>query len=100
MTLLLVLTGSRVDLTQNYGFFAGALGLAFHIVTYLMKAKLIFNKFVGKSMDSSSLLTCSPAGALDPAFHIVAVERLYDPADTTARLPAAHTCFRQLDLPR
>ncbi|GFH13527.1 uncharacterized protein HaLaN_09427 [Haematococcus lacustris] len=39
-------------------------------------------------------------GALDPAFHIVAVERLYDPADTTARLPAAHTCFRQLDLPR
>jgi hypothetical protein len=24
-------------------------------------------------------------GSLDPAFHIVAVERLYDPADTTAR---------------
>ncbi len=39
-------------------------------------------------------------GALDPAFHLVAVERLYDPDDTTARLPAAHTCFRQLDLPR
>lgn len=39
-------------------------------------------------------------GALDPAFHVVAVERLYDAADTTARLPAAHTCFRQLDLPR
>lgn len=39
-------------------------------------------------------------GALDPAFHMVAVERLYDAADTTARLPAAHTCFRQLDLPR
>lgn len=30
----------------------------------------------------------------------VAVERLYDAGDTTARLPAAHTCFRQLDLPR
>ena len=39
-------------------------------------------------------------GALDPAFHVVAVERFYDAADTTARLPAAHTCFRQLDLPR
>lgn len=39
-------------------------------------------------------------GALDPAFHVVAVERLYDANDTTARLPAAHTCFRQLDLPR
>lgn len=39
-------------------------------------------------------------GALDPAFHIVAVERMYDANDTTARLPAAHTCFRQLDLPR
>jgi len=30
----------------------------------------------------------------------VAVDRLYDANDTTARLPAAHTCFRQLDLPR
>eukprot|EP00798_Chlamydomonas_sp_ICE-L_P005097 gene5097-34897_t len=39
-------------------------------------------------------------GALDPAFHVVAVERIYDANDTTARLPAAHTCFRQLDLPR
>ena len=25
---------------------------------------------------------------------------MYDKADRTARLPAAHTCFRQLDLPR
>lgn len=39
-------------------------------------------------------------GSMDPAFHIVSVERMYDPNDTTARLPAAHTCFRQLDLPR
>jgi hypothetical protein len=39
-------------------------------------------------------------GSLEPAFHIVAVDRLYDKADKTARLPAAHTCFRQLDLPR
>ncbi|GLI63892.1 hypothetical protein VaNZ11_007009 [Volvox africanus] len=39
-------------------------------------------------------------GSMDPAFHMVAVERMYDPNDTTARLPAAHTCFRQLDLPR
>ncbi|KAF5841624.1 hypothetical protein DUNSADRAFT_12080 [Dunaliella salina] len=38
--------------------------------------------------------------SLDPAFHMVAVDRLYDANDTTARLPAAHTCFRQLDLPR
>jgi hypothetical protein len=38
--------------------------------------------------------------ALEPAFHVVSVDRLYDKADTTARLPAAHTCFRQLDLPR
>jgi E3 ubiquitin-protein ligase HUWE1 len=38
--------------------------------------------------------------AMDPAFHMGAVERLYDSADTTARLPAAHTCFRQLDLPK
>ncbi|KAG2432997.1 hypothetical protein HXX76_008725 [Chlamydomonas incerta] len=39
-------------------------------------------------------------GSMDPAFHMVAVERMYDANDTTARLPAAHTCFRQLDLPR
>ncbi len=38
--------------------------------------------------------------ALEPAFHIVAVDRMYDRNDKTARLPAAHTCFRQLDLPR
>lgn len=38
--------------------------------------------------------------ALEPAFHIVSVDRMYDKADRTARLPAAHTCFRQLDLPR
>ena len=25
---------------------------------------------------------------------------MYDARDRTARLPAAHTCFRQLDLPR
>jgi E3 ubiquitin-protein ligase HUWE1 len=39
-------------------------------------------------------------GALEPAFHVVPVDRMYDKADRTARLPAAHTCFRQLDLPR
>jgi E3 ubiquitin-protein ligase HUWE1 len=39
-------------------------------------------------------------GNIDPAFHIVAVDRMYDRCDRTARLPAAHTCFRQLDLPR
>lgn len=39
-------------------------------------------------------------GSLEPAFHIVSVDRMYDKADRTARLPAAHTCFRQLDLPR
>ncbi len=39
-------------------------------------------------------------GNIDPAFHIVAVDRMYDRNDRTARLPAAHTCFRQLDLPR
>lgn len=38
--------------------------------------------------------------ALEPAFHLVAVDRMYDKGDRTARLPAAHTCFRQLDLPR
>jgi E3 ubiquitin-protein ligase HUWE1 len=38
--------------------------------------------------------------SLEPAFHIVSVDRMYDKADRTARLPAAHTCFRQLDLPR
>ncbi|KAI8465955.1 MAG: hypothetical protein J3K34DRAFT_371153 [Monoraphidium minutum] len=38
--------------------------------------------------------------ALEPAFHIVSVDRMYDKGDRTARLPAAHTCFRQLDLPR
>lgn len=39
-------------------------------------------------------------GSLEPGFHMIAVERMYDGADKTARLPAAHTCFRQLDLPR
>lgn len=39
-------------------------------------------------------------GSLDPAFHVVSVDRMYDKGDRTARLPAAHTCFRQLDLPR
>lgn len=39
-------------------------------------------------------------GSLEPAFHLVSVDRMYDRADRTARLPAAHTCFRQLDLPR
>lgn len=39
-------------------------------------------------------------GAVEPPFHIVAVDRMYDSKDRTARLPAAHTCFRQLDLPR
>ena len=38
--------------------------------------------------------------SLEPAFHIVSVDRMYDRGDRTARLPAAHTCFRQLDLPR
>jgi E3 ubiquitin-protein ligase HUWE1 len=38
--------------------------------------------------------------SLEPAFHVVSVDRMYDKADRTARLPAAHTCFRQLDLPR
>jgi HECT-domain (ubiquitin-transferase) len=37
---------------------------------------------------------------MDPAFHVVAVERMYAAGDKTARLPVAHTCFRQLDLPR
>ncbi|WIA09202.1 hypothetical protein OEZ85_008612 [Tetradesmus obliquus] len=39
-------------------------------------------------------------GSLEPAFHLVSVDRMYDRNDRTARLPAAHTCFRQLDLPR
>jgi len=39
-------------------------------------------------------------GSLEPAFHIISVDRMYDANDKTARLPAAHTCFRQLDLPR
>jgi E3 ubiquitin-protein ligase HUWE1 len=38
--------------------------------------------------------------SLEPAFHLVSVDRMYDRNDRTARLPAAHTCFRQLDLPR
>jgi E3 ubiquitin-protein ligase HUWE1 len=38
--------------------------------------------------------------SLEPGFQIIAVARVYDKADKTARLPAAHTCFRQLDLPR
>lgn len=38
--------------------------------------------------------------SVDPPFHIIAVDRMYDTRDRTARLPAAHTCFRQLDLPR
>jgi E3 ubiquitin-protein ligase HUWE1 len=38
--------------------------------------------------------------SLEPAFHLVSVDRMYDRNDKTARLPAAHTCFRQLDLPR
>jgi E3 ubiquitin-protein ligase HUWE1 len=39
-------------------------------------------------------------GSLEPSFHLVSVDRMYDRNDRTARLPAAHTCFRQLDLPR
>jgi hypothetical protein len=38
--------------------------------------------------------------SLEPGFQIIAVARVYDKGDKTARLPAAHTCFRQLDLPR
>jgi hypothetical protein len=39
-------------------------------------------------------------GSLEPAFHIIAVSRYYNDGDSIARLPVAHTCFRQLDLPR
>ena len=44
-----------------------------------------------------------PAGgyaSLDPPFRLVAVDRMYAQGDATARLPVAHTCFRQIDWPR
>lgn len=39
-------------------------------------------------------------GELESGFKVVFVSRLYAPGDATARLPVAHTCFRQLDWPR